>query len=267
VDGIPQIFLLNVDGTGMQQLTTLPDGACQPDFSPDGSQMVFISPCPGNQESYSNSGLLIINLDTLEPQPLVTTLGGDYDPVWSPAGGEIAFTSERDGRPQLFLIDLETTEISKLSDQATLDRQPSWDPLGEQLVFASTRTGESQIWLMGALGEESSRYSFSDEPDSHPSWSHDGQIIVYQRRLGGIPRLVGTRFEDRGLRDFRICTQGPLSTQPMAEARWSLDDRWIVFETWPDGVNHNIGMVSANCTNFVNLTEDPAYDFDPTWRP
>ena len=267
VDNVPQIFLLNVDGTGIQQLTTLPDGACQPDFSPDGSRMVFISPCPDNQESYSNSGLLIIDLDTLEPQPLVTTLGGDYDPVWSPNGEQIAFTSERDGRPQMFVIDLSTTEITKISESSTLERQPSWDPLGEQLVYASTRTGESQIWLMSSPGGESTRYSFSDQRDSNPSWSHDGQLIVFQRRIGGIPRLEGTRFEDQGLRDFRICTQGQLSTQPMAEARWSIDDRWIVFETWPDGVNHNIGMVSANCTNFVNLTEDPAYDFDPTWRP
>jgi hypothetical protein len=43
--GLPQIFLANVDGTGVKQLTTMTDGACQPSWSPDGQRLVFTSPC------------------------------------------------------------------------------------------------------------------------------------------------------------------------------------------------------------------------------
>jgi Tol biopolymer transport system component len=53
----------------------------------------------------------------------------------------------------------------------------------------------------------------------------------------------------------------------MAEPRWSPDGGWLVFETWPDGKNHNLAILSVSCTNFAELTTDPALDFDPAWRP
>jgi Tol biopolymer transport system component len=53
----------------------------------------------------------------------------------------------------------------------------------------------------------------------------------------------------------------------MAEPDWSTDGKWIVFETWPTGLTHDIGIISSSCTNFTLLTEDVARDFDAAWRP
>jgi hypothetical protein len=53
----------------------------------------------------------------------------------------------------------------------------------------------------------------------------------------------------------------------MAEGRLSRDGAWIAMETWPTGSNHEIALMSVGCTNFRNLTDDPAQDFDPAWRP
>ncbi|MCJ7624321.1 MAG: serine/threonine-protein kinase, partial [Anaerolineaceae bacterium] len=36
--GIPQVYLINIDGTDMTQITNEIDGACQPDWSPDGTK-------------------------------------------------------------------------------------------------------------------------------------------------------------------------------------------------------------------------------------
>ena len=56
-EGPPQIYLVNVDGTGLVPLTNLPDGACQPFWAPDGRALVFTSPCEGSQETYPGAGL------------------------------------------------------------------------------------------------------------------------------------------------------------------------------------------------------------------
>jgi hypothetical protein len=53
----------------------------------------------------------------------------------------------------------------------------------------------------------------------------------------------------------------------MAEGRLSRDRNWIAMETWPSGANHEIGVMTINCTNFRTLTDHSAFDFDPAWRP
>ena len=55
--GLPQIFLVNMDGTDLVQITDMEQGACQPSWSPDGLQLVFISPCGGRGEFYDQETL------------------------------------------------------------------------------------------------------------------------------------------------------------------------------------------------------------------
>ncbi|MFV1858858.1 MAG: protein kinase [Anaerolineales bacterium] len=265
--GAPQIYLVNVDGTGLVALTNLPDGACQPFWAPDGRALVFTTPCAGSQETYPGAGLWILDMENFQPQPLQTTPGGDYDPSWSPEGERIAFASERGGRPQIYSTNLDGTEVENLSDNFARELQPVWSPQGTALLFVSYRKGNAQLWSMPDNGENDQRFGFGDTEDTHPAWSHDGQLVVFQRSVSGVPRLVASQFEDRGIPDFRVCQQAPYSGQPMAEPDFSPDDRWLAIETWPDGINHDIAIMSTNCTSVTHLTQDPAEDFDPAWRP
>jgi Tol biopolymer transport system component len=266
-DGLPQIYLINVDATGLKRLTNMPDGACQPSWAPDGQALVFTSPCPDSEETYSGAGLWILDMANLQPQPLLTVIGGDYDPAWSPEGERIAFTSERLGRPQVHVMTLADNRVGNISGIFAREVQPIWSPQGTALLFVSYRNGEAQVWTMSDGGGNALRFARGDLPDTHPAWSHDGQLVVFQRRLSGIPRLIGARFEDRGIPDFRICPQTPYAGHPMADPDFSPDDRWLVTETWPDGVNHNIAIMTTTCANVTMLDLDPALDFDPAWRP
>ncbi len=266
--GLPQIFLTNIDGTGLVQVTDLAEGACQPSFSPDGSRLAFTSPCTGNDDRYAGSALWIINTDGTGLQPLVTAPGGDYDPAWSPSGDRIAFTSLRGGRAQIYVINLSDGSLLDLSQNGEYDSQAAWSPTGTQLIFTSMRTGISTIWEMPDDGEPQTVFSRSGgRENSHAAWSTDGQVLIFEQLLGGIPRLVAARYEEHGRIETRLCTQGRLGGQAMREARWSPDSRWLVFETWPDGRNHDLAIMSSGCTNYALLVTDPAYDFDPAWRP
>ncbi len=265
--GIPQIYLVNVDGTEIEPLTSMPDGACQPSWSPDGTAIVFISPCPGSQETYPGAGIWILELESLEPRPLTSAPGGDYDPAWSPGGERIAFVSEREGRPQIFLVNIDGTEVRNIHEFFAREVQPAWSPANNVLLFVTYRNAIPQVWFMADTGENDQRFSRGDLDDANPSWSADGQVVVWERRIGGVPRVYASRFEDRGVPDFQVCAQSPYSAQPMAEPSFSPDGRWLVFEYWPDGVNHNIAIMTSNCTIVTSLTTDPARDFDAAWRP
>ena len=151
-DGAPQIYLVNVDGTGLVALTNLPDGACQPFWAPDGLALVFTSPCADSQETYPGAGLWILDIENLQPQPLQNTPGGDYDPSWSPEGKRIAFASERGGRPQIYSINLDGGQVENLSNKFARELQPVWSPQGTALMFVSYRKGNAQLWSMSDAG-------------------------------------------------------------------------------------------------------------------
>ncbi len=155
-----------------------------------------------------------------------------------------------------------------LSQGSAHETDASWSPSGDQLIFTSTRSGVSEIWVMTADGSDAQRFSRSGGRDNHrPSWSPDGTLVTFDQEISGVRRLVAMQYKEGGAPEVRICPEGPLSVQPMAEPGWSPDGRWLTLETWPDGVNHNIAILTSSCSSYAELTEDEALDFDAAWRP
>jgi serine/threonine protein kinase len=265
--GVAQIYLINFDGTGLVQLTHQSDGACQPAWSPDGARLAFISPCRANSDYYDGSQIFLINADGTGVEPLPSFPGGDFDPAWSPDGQRIAFSSTRDLHAQIYIMDLATKVATLLRKSPGADSQPIWSPSGAELLYVSRQSGPSQLWSIPVTGGGSQFSRSGSRDDSHPDWSYDGQLILFEQDIGGISRLVVTRFEDRGVPENRLCPSGDMSTMPMAEGRFSPDRNWVAFETWPTGANHEIAIMSSACSNYKELTDDPALDFDPAWRP
>ena len=267
VTGLPQIWLMNADGTGSRQITDMQEGACQPAWSPDGDRLAFISPCGGNQEIYPGAGIFITNVDGSETIPLPTVPGGDFDPAWSPDGSRIAFTSLRDyNRAQIYEINLEDNSVVSLSNNTVRDSQPGWSPDGRQIAFVTTRRGPYQIWIMDQAGGEANLLSRSGSlKDAHPDWSPDGLVIMFTQTelIGGVPRLIHMRVEEGNLIETRLVRE----VIPMQESDYSPDGTWIAFESWPEGSNHDIYIMTTSGSGRQRLTDQDGFEFDAAWRP
>ncbi len=265
--GLPQIYLMNSDGTAPHQITDMPEGACQPAWSPDGGRLAFIAPCGGNQEIYPGAGIFIINVDGSDLFPLPSIPGGDFDPAWSPDGTKILFTSLRDfNRAQIYEFNLEENSTRSISANFVRDSQPAWSPDGKEIAFVTTRRGPSQIWIMDQNGEEAFLLSRSGSlKDTQPEWSPDSLTIMFTQNevIGGVPRLVAMRVEEGNLIETRVIRE----VIPMREAAYSPDGAWIAFESWPEGSNHDIYIMTPNGNGRQRLTDADGFEFDPAWRP
>jgi len=270
--GKPQIWLVDLDGNNLTQLTDESGGACQPTWSPDGQRLAYISPCDQNLDRYPGAGIYIMNADGTGWMPVPSTSGGDYDPAWSPDGSKIAYTSLRtDGRAQIWIYNLETGETGPFTQSVTTNFQPAWSPDGENIVFVSTREGLTKLYFMNISGPPVRDFSRSDDyKNTHPVWSPDGELILFTQNSSAepIPWLAAAAWENgaeiRGFNEFRVTTQPLL---PVREADYSPDGNWIVAESYPDGTNHDIYIMTSSGGRFHAVTTDPAYDFDPAWRP
>jgi len=270
--GLPQIFLVSLEGGEPLQLTDRPGGACQPAWTPDGAQLAFISPCSSNREEYNGASIYVMQVGQdgalTDAAPLISTLtGGDYDPAWSPDGSRIAFTSLRTGRPQIFAAAADGSGEVNLNNDLAYNWSPAWSPDGSQLAFLSGRGGQEEIWLIPAAGGEETRFTRGDGKNvARPAWSPDGAAIVFEKVVGNIPRLIAAPLADGGLRELQVCQDGQLSLQPMGEPAWSADGRWLSFATWPAGAEHKIAVLQPGCSGYQELTGG-AVDFDPAPRP
>lgn len=261
-EGQTQVWIINSDGSDNKQITHLPDGACQPDWSPDGKQLVFISPCQGKKDTYPGSSLFIINADGTGLTPLVTLPGGDFEPAWSPDGTKIVFTSLRDySIPHLYLYNLADNTVKRLSKAVNRDRQPAWSPDGKLLAYETTTLNQPQIWTMTANGENAREFSsLSSAYDFTPAWAPDGSVIVFSQ--GSQRILVARQVGDRTAQQFPVSDR----IYPAEAARFSTDGWWLAFDLKKDG-NSDIYIMTRNGANLTRLTTNPGVDFHPAWRP
>jgi len=257
--------MMDISGQGVKQITKVQDGACHPAWSPDGKRLVYVSPCKGKQDSYKNSGLFIINADGTGLVILPSPPAGDYDPAWSPDGDRIAFTSLRQDIPHIFVYNLIDHSTIRVSSQSTYDNHAAWSPDGKTIAFETTRQGQPQIWTVSSTdtsGKTAKEFNkLTDGSTYSPDWSRpDGTRIIYSEGSG--PGLASRDYPPSINSQVKIAEQ----IFPVYTPKYSPDGMWIVFEGVKAG-NHEIFTMAQNGSQLTQLTNDPAFDFLPAWRP
>jgi Tol biopolymer transport system component len=274
--GIPQIFIMDANSGVVEQLTNLPDGACQPSWSPEGNRLVFVSPCKSRQETYKGSFLFTINVDGTGQDLLASSYDGNFDPAWSPAGEWIAYTVLRSlsdkTYTQIYLINyIDKSVVPGPGNTDIQARQPAWNPDGSLIAYTVKRFGLSQIWYMSVYSDgKSSNFnqlvtSGDQKADYLPVWAKDFIYFTQESADSStLPVLMRISYRDRDAKRANLVDAGH---PPVTDADVSPDGGWILYESSEGNGNTDIYLMTSLGGNPQRLTDDPGNDFDPIWRP
>lgn len=174
------IYVMNVDGSGVRRLTASPGLDTEPQFSPDGTRIAFVT------ARFGGLDIAAMNADGSGVQRLTTAAQADIEPAWSPDGTRIAFARVQGaGEKDVFVMNADGTGQRRVTFAAGEDHDPSFSPSGERLAITSERSPFSppfgNVHLVrvsdGAdLGDLTGDLDFGA---GDPFWSRDGSVIAF----------------------------------------------------------------------------------------
>lgn len=139
---VPQtnLFVANIDGTEIKQLTDTREYAGHPRWSPDGSHILFT--CAENPVDQTDGGIFSIKSDGTDFRKI---LGGisryGVEASWSPDGRKIVFNYcfERKGADDIYIINADGSNLTRVTKSPYNDRTPIFSPDGTKILFVSHR--------------------------------------------------------------------------------------------------------------------------------
>ncbi len=228
----PDIYLITRDGSVIKRITDSFTNT-DPDYSPDGKTIVFVSTRDGDEELY------LYDIISDKMTQLTANTASDFFPSYAPNGKDVVFVSNRDDpyKWEIYKIDIENKRVKKLTTNNFWDGFPRFtsdmgaivfsskhehfeniytiktggggekilfentadnnDPtiIGEYLYFKSNIDGNWEIYRMNMKTKKLLRLTCNSRPDWNPRISRDGTKMVFSRQIGNRWHLYYIDFE------------------------------------------------------------------------
>ncbi|PSR13617.1 MAG: hypothetical protein DA408_06565 [Bacteroidetes bacterium] len=191
------IFIADLQGNILQQLTNDPGYDAEATLSPDGSKIVFTSTRSGDLELWT------MNTDGTNLQQITSGLGYDGGAFFSPDGQQLVF---RASRPQtkeeqktyrdllagylvqptsmeIYTCNIDGSNLRQLTHLGKANWAPFFHPSGKKILFSSNHhvPGGRQfnIFSIDLDGSNLQQITYDDTFDAFPMFSYDGKKLVF----------------------------------------------------------------------------------------
>jgi TolB protein len=211
-----QIFVMNVDGTGLQRVSSGTGRTTCGYFYPSGERVLFSSthhrsaecpPPPDRTRGYvwplHPYDIFVANPDGTGLRQLTDHPGYDAEATISPDGSRIVFTSDRDGDLELYVMDADGGNVRRLTHDAGYDGGAFFSPDGSRIVYRAhhptdpaeladyrallrerlIRPGQVEIWVMDADGSNKRQVTRNGAANFAPFFHPNGRQIIFSSNL------------------------------------------------------------------------------------
>lgn len=167
INGKFDIYISNIDGSNLYQVTDNNEWPTSLTVSPDSSKIVYTIA----NDDYT--GLSLLNLFSFSEVALtINTQGIDYTPNWSPIDDEILFTSDNNEFHNfgIYAVDAISGEVHAILNEQTVDWRPTFSPQKDKIAFNSARGGDTDIYIMNVDGTNIRQLTINDASDLNSCW-------------------------------------------------------------------------------------------------
>ncbi len=254
----PYLYSVRSDGTDAAALTSF--HAREPQWSPDGSKIMYVA------SNGTDSDVFVMNADGTNHVELSRNATNDSDAVWSPDSTKAAFVN----RFQIYVAPVDGGAATNLGS----GKEPAWSPDGAKIAFLRAVGTQYEVYVMNADGSDPTRLTTNQRPDSRPTWSPDGSKIAYLTSTedGSYEIVVmnadGTDSRQLTDNEHDDGDDGSVllrSRDRVGDFAWSPDSTTIAFNSKP--IDAEIGVMSADGSGVVQLTDNGRDDESPVWSP
>jgi len=212
----------------------------------------------------------INNDDNYNTTELIDVKGQVSEVVYSPNGKEIAFVA----RGEVFVSALDYSKSKRITNTSEEERDISFSPDGKSILFAGER-GESWNIYQVSLDRKEEKLFYSstvlkeetlvktDKETFQPHYSPDGKEIAYLEERVVLKVMNIASKNTRTLLEKKYnysYSDGDQSYE------WSPDSKWLLVSYLPfDRWNDDIGLIAADGTKIINLTESGYGCYNAKW--